>query len=183
MAKPVRYQALYRALAGRLARTMPSVPSLPSVSGPVDSIRQDGAHLPQVTGRILVVEDSSVNREVARALLEQFGCSVEIAQNGHAALDATSLTPYDLVLMDCQMPEMDGFEATRRIRAREAEARPRTPRLTIIALTVNVLESDRRSCLAAGMDAYLSTPFTRRQLERLLARWLPHLERLPRGEM
>jgi CheY-like chemotaxis protein len=121
-----------------------------------------------------LVEDNSVNQEVARAMLEQFGCSVEVAGNGFEAFEATGRTRYDLVLMDCRMPEMDGFEATRRIRAREtASTTTRTPRLPIVALTAHVLESDRQSCLAAGMDDYLSKPFTRLQLERMLTRWLP----------
>ena len=183
--KPVRYQALYRALVRLLNRTSPSptpsIQSIPSVSSPAASINPGDSTLPRFTGRILLVEDNSVNQEVARTMLEQFGCSVEVAGNGCEALEATDRTRYDLILMDCQMPEMDGFEATRRIRAREAAA-PGTPRLTIVALTAHVLESDRQSCLAAGMDDYLSKPFTRLQLERLLARWLPRPERPLRGE-
>jgi CheY-like chemotaxis protein len=171
--KPVRYQALYRALAKRLNRLTPS-PSPPvQSSSPAGSINPGDATLPRFAGRILLVEDNSVNQEVARAMLEQFGCSVEVAGNGFEALEATGRTRYDLVLMDCRMPEMDGFEATRRIRARETASTTRTPRLPIVALTAHVLESDRQSCLAAGMDDYLSKPFTRLQLERMLTRWLP----------
>jgi CheY-like chemotaxis protein len=117
-----------------------------------------------------------VNQEVARTMLEQFGCSVDIAGNGLDALQAIDRTRYDLVLMDCHMPVMDGFEATRRIRARETSQTEAPPRLPIVALTAHMLESDRQSCLSAGMDDYLSKPYTRLQLERMLARWLPRPE-------
>ena len=177
LTKPVRYQALYRALARRLNRLTPSSsPSIIPSTSPAGMINP-GAIPPQFTGCILVVEDNSVNQEVARTMLEQLGCSVEVAGNGREALEATGRARYDLVLMDCQMPEMDGFEATRRIRAREAVSTTGTPRLPIVALTAHVLESDRQACLAAGMDDYLSKPFTRLQLERLLTRWLPRPER------
>jgi CheY-like chemotaxis protein len=182
LAKPVRYQALYRVLAGRLNRRTPSSSSTIPSTLPVDSINPGDATLPQFTGRILLVEDNSVNQEVASAMLGQFGCSVEIAGNGHEALEATGRARYDLVLMDCQMPIMDGFEATRRIRARETASTTGPPRLPIVALTAHVLENDRQSCFAAGMDDYLSKPFTRLQLARMLTRWLPRPERPLRGK-
>jgi CheY-like chemotaxis protein len=150
----------------------------------------------QVHAVVLLAEDNPVNQEVAMAMLENIGCRVDCVANGHEALDAISRSPYDLVLMDCQMPEMDGFEATRMIREREASAdavlgprspEPRTPnarpsRLPVIALTANAVEGDREQCLAAGMDDYLSKPFTQIQLSALLKRWLPpHASRRREG--
>lgn len=173
LTKPVRYQALYRALAKRLNRLTPPSPPPVQSSSPAGSIYPGGATLPRFAGHILLVDDNSMNQEVARAMLEQFGCSVEVAGNGLEAFEATGRTRYDLVLMDCRMPEMDGFEATRRIRARETACTTGAPRIPIVALTAHVLESDRQSCTAAGMDDYLSKPFTRLQLERMLLRWLP----------
>ena len=123
-----------------------------------------------------------MNQEVARTMLEQFGCSVDIAGNELDALQATDRTRYDLVLMDCHMPLMVGFEATRRIRVRETSQAKAPPRLPIVALTAHVLESDRQSCLSAGIDDYLSKPYTRLQLERMLARWLPHPKRPSSGK-
>ena len=180
--KPVRYQALCRALARLLSRSTPSSPpSIPSIP-PATSISLDEAIRPQFAGHILVVEDNSVNQEVARTMLEQFGCSVDIAGNELDALQATDRTRYDLVLMDCHMPLMDGFEATRRIRVRETSQAKAPPRLPIVALTAHVPESDRQSCLSAGIDDYLSKPYTRLQLERMLARWLPHPKRPSSGK-
>ncbi|MEX5214089.1 MAG: response regulator [Nitrospiraceae bacterium] len=182
LAKPVRYQALYRALVERLqhnASASLTVPPAAPPTSPIGSIGRGQTVPSQFSGRILLVEDNSVNQEVARTILEQFGCEVEISGNGLEALTATGRTRYALVLMDCHMPEMDGFEATRRIRAREAASG--TPRLPIIALTTHALESDRQSCFAAGMDDSLSKPFTRFQLERMLARWLPPLEQSSSG--
>ncbi|TVR64995.1 MAG: response regulator, partial [Candidatus Competibacteraceae bacterium] len=121
--------------------------------------------------RILVVEDNPVNQEVAIAILESLGCQAEVAGNGQEAVEAVAKTHYDLILMDCQMPVMDGFAATAAIRRRERE-QGRNP-LPIIALTANVMKGFREQCLAAGMDEYLSKPFQPEQLEHLLHRWLP----------
>src|SRR6185436_16109752 len=107
----------------------------------------------------LVVEDNPVNQEVAVAMLEDLGYGVLIAGNGREALHEIERERPELVLMDCQMPEMDGFEATRLIRAAEARAGDATPRLPIIALTANAMQSDRTKCLECGMDDYLSKPF------------------------
>ncbi|NOT54236.1 MAG: response regulator [Deltaproteobacteria bacterium] len=140
----------------------------------------------QLSARVLLAEDNVVNQEVAVAMLESLGCSVDVVAHGQAALAAVARAAYDIVLMDCQMPEMDGFEATRRIRERETSAdllpsapnsELRTPnshsfRLPIIALTANAVEGDRERCLAAGMDDYLSKPFTQIQLGTVLKHWL-----------
>jgi CheY-like chemotaxis protein len=121
-----------------------------------------------ISGRVLVVEDQAVNRAVVVRLLEKLGCSVDSAENGREALAAVAKQEYDLVLMDCQMPEMDGFEATAQIRRKEDSGR----RVPIVALTAAALAGDRERCLAAGMDDYLTKPVRREQLESLVRRML-----------
>jgi two-component system sensor histidine kinase/response regulator len=130
------------------------------------------------SARVLLVEDNAVNQELARSQLESLGCQVRVATNGREALDAVTLNPldalrepYDLVLMDCQMPVMDGYAATAELRRWERQQG--NARLPIVALTAHALEGDRERCLAHGMDDYLAKPFTRDELERMLARWLP----------
>jgi signal transduction histidine kinase/CheY-like chemotaxis protein len=119
--------------------------------------------------RVLVAEDNPVNIEVAREYLDGLNCTVALASNGVEAVTAFAEPRFDIILMDCQMPEMDGLAATRRIReVEELLGMARTP---IIAVTANAYDEDRRTCLAAGMDDYLSKPFTQSQLEQVLARW------------
>jgi len=121
-------------------------------------------------GRVLLAEDNPVNRELAVAMLEAAGLQVVLAHDGRDAVTAAAGGGIDLVLMDCQMPEMDGFAATEAIRQAEVAAEVRMP---IVALTANAMEGDRERCLAAGMDDYLSKPFKPMQLYAMLARWLP----------
>ena len=106
-------------------------------------------------------------------MLEGLGCRVEIASNGMEGVDAVFKRQYDIVFMDCQMPEMDGYEATKAIRDRERQESGGAHRIPIIALTAHAMEGDREPCLAAGMDDYVSKPFNRSQLRAMLARWLP----------
>ena len=120
---------------------------------------------------ILVAEDNPVNQDVVRHMLGQLGCRVEIVENGELAVAASGRGGYHLVFMDCQMPQMDGFAATRAIRGREAGEGGR--RLPIVALTANALAGDRELCLAAGMDDYLTKPFDCRQLAEVLQRLIP----------
>jgi signal transduction histidine kinase/DNA-binding response OmpR family regulator len=129
--------------------------------------------------RILLVEDNPVNREVAVAMLENLGCVIDTAENGRLAVEAVNAGTYDAVLMDCQMPTMDGLTATGEIRL--CEQTSDAARLPIIALTANAMEGDRERCLAAGMDDFLSKPFTQQQLATLLRRWLA-LRALPEPE-
>ena len=124
----------------------------------------------QAAGCILLAEDSPVNREVAVGMLEQLGYQVEIAENGRQALLATEHAHFDLILMDCQMPEMDGLTATSEIRQRETGAG--RSRLPIIALTANAMQGDRELCLSAGMDDYLTKPYTQMQLREIIQKWL-----------
>jgi CheY-like chemotaxis protein/HPt (histidine-containing phosphotransfer) domain-containing protein len=119
--------------------------------------------------RVLLVEDNAVNLEVGVGILEGFGCQVEIAANGVEALHRHASGEYAVIFMDCQMPEMDGFEATAEIRKREANSGFRTP---IIALTASAIEGDREKCLAAGMDDYVPKPFTAHQMRAALRAWL-----------
>ena len=120
---------------------------------------------------ILLVEDNSVNQFVACEMLKSLDCSVEIAENGCEAVDAVKEKKYDLVLMDCQMPVKNGFEATKDIRLHELR-QSTTNRIPIIALTGNVIQGVRQQCLEAGMDDYLSKPFTMRELQEKLAHWV-----------
>ena len=127
------------------------------------------------TTRILLVEDNQINQDVGVAMLEWLGCQVTLAGNGWEALALLARGGFDLVLMDCQMPEMDGYQATARIR--ERERRPSTDatavHIPIIALTAHTLEGARERCLAAGMDDYLAKPFTKETLGAILELWLP----------
>lgn len=118
--------------------------------------------------RVLLVEDNPINQLVAAAMLKRCGCQVDVVDNGAKAVDAVSEFPYDMVLLDCQMPEMDGFEACRRIRSRE-EVGHHTP---IVALTASAITGDREKCLAAGMDDYLAKPIRQGELAAAVARWI-----------
>jgi two-component system sensor histidine kinase/response regulator len=122
--------------------------------------------------RILLAEDNVVNQRIAVKMLEKLGCRVDVAINGQRALEAIEATRYDLVLMDCQMPVMDGFEATRALRIREGDER-RTP---IVAMTANAMAGDRERCLEAGMDGYLTKPVRPDELTAAVSRWLPLIE-------
>ncbi len=121
--------------------------------------------------RILVAEDNATNQIVVRGMLEHLGCTVDIAANGREAVGMARGNSYDLILMDCQMPEMDGYTATAEIRRFEREqGRVATP---IIALTAHVMSGDREHCLQAGMDDYLGKPLQQEQLQEMLYKWLP----------
>ncbi|SDH42619.1 MULTISPECIES: response regulator [unclassified Duganella] len=121
--------------------------------------------------KVLLAEDNPVNVEVASAMLEGLGLEVSRACNGEEALHSVQADDFDLVLMDCQMPVMDGFAATSEIRRHELQ-HGRARSLPIIAITANALQGDRESCLAAGMDDYLSKPFTQQALGQTLSRWI-----------
>jgi CheY-like chemotaxis protein len=115
--------------------------------------------------RILMAEDNRINQRVGKLILQKAGYAIDLVSDGIEALEAHRQTPYDLILMDCQMPAMDGFEATRQIRALD------TPQPVIVAVTANALVGERERCLAAGMDDYLSKPFQADQLISIVAKW------------
>jgi len=164
LAKPVTRRALLALLerdagpsevltgAARFTRVVPA---------PIEPIQK----------RILVAEDNLVNQEVTVGLLRLFGCEVDAVANGAQVMVAMQTRRYDAVLMDCQMPELDGFQATAAVRAQEVGRERRIP---IIALTANALSGDRERCLEAGMDDYLSKPFTRAELQQVISRWLAY---------
>jgi PAS domain S-box-containing protein len=156
--KPVRCMPLLRAVQSVLLGERLTEPAT----------RPDSRTNLLQNSEILVVEDNRVNQIIARQILNRLGCKVEVAANGREACQAMLRRSYDLVLMDCQMPEMDGFEATRNIRAAETGKR-RTP---IVALTAGVLKEERDQCYAAGMDDFLSKPINRGLLESTLKKWL-----------
>jgi PAS domain S-box-containing protein len=157
LAKPVRQQELIDSLARLLGAAPRRIEVQPA---------------PVLHGRrVLLVEDNPVNQEVARVMLEDLGCAVRLAANGHHALDALARETFDLVLMDCQMPEMDGFEALRRFRDPHGARRWASTRETpVVALTANALAGDEERCRAAGFDDYLAKPFRQQQLAELIAR-------------
>ncbi len=137
--------------------------------GPVRAAATSSAAQPVFQARILVVEDNAVNQKVAVRMLEKLGCRADLAANGREAVDMAGMLPYDLVLMDCQMPVMDGYEATRQIRERQIQG----ARLPIVAMTANALEGDRERCLDAGMDDYIAKPVIKSELVRVLRRYAP----------
>ena len=128
----------------------------------------ESAPRPAFTGRVLLVEDNLENRALAVRLLSYFGCEVDAAENGSEALDQLRARKYDLVFMDCHMPVLNGYDATREIRKQEAAGE----HLPIVALTASVLPEERQRCLDVGMDDYVAKPFNRRDLEAVLSRWL-----------
>lgn len=161
MNKPLRQAELYNFLVGAMSHGAIEVEQAES---------QLVLEYKPLGGRILLAEDNPVNQEVALAMLDRLGCTVDIANHGLQVLEAFGESKFDLILMDCQMPEMDGYQATSVIRHKEAKKG--LPRTTIIALTANAVAGDREQCLASGMDDYLSKPFTLDQLSEMVGRWL-----------
>ncbi|AEM53052.1 ATP-binding protein [Stenotrophomonas maltophilia] len=148
----------------------PVAPARPAALLASADNEQPAATLPPLHLRVLLVEDNTVNRMVAEQLLRVFQCEVRNAADGEQALAALREGDVDIVLMDCQMPVLDGYAATRRWRAEEAETG--RARLPIIAMTANAMAGDRERCLQAGMDDYLSKPIARATLHALLQRWV-----------
>ena len=159
--------------------------ALPSAKQPVgadndaagpdsDSTVEAGRRPPPRAARILIAEDNAVNREVATLMLEELGHSVDVCENGAEAHSLFSRETYDLILMDCHMPEVDGFAATRWIRRHERHAGD-AKRVPIVALTANVEKGTRDACISAGMDDYMSKPFGFQELSEIVGRWLPQV--------
>jgi signal transduction histidine kinase/DNA-binding response OmpR family regulator len=162
LVKPVHQGDLYQGLLN----TLKSAPELPVT----ETTATSSPLAENISARILLVEDNLTNQEVARLMLEAFGCSVHIANNGLEALEAVQKNSYDLVMMDCMMPEMDGYQATRRLRKlQQAGSLPYFP---IVALTANAIKGDREKCLNAGMDGYLAKPFSAESLLTTIQDWV-----------
>jgi two-component system, sensor histidine kinase and response regulator len=154
LVKPVRQAALYKAIAQVFGEVSPSRPAAPV------------AEQRQLRGRVLVAEDNATNQKVIVMRLTRLGCVVDVANDGLEAVEAASSTAYDLILMDCQMPIMDGFQASRAIRQRGGR------RVPVVALTANAMEGERERCLDAGMDDYLAKPVRPDDLVAKLQQWL-----------
>jgi CheY-like chemotaxis protein len=159
LTKPVRQADLVEALARVLLSEQPSAPAVLTVA-------------PGRRARVLIVEDNAVNQEVARAMLVELGCSIRVAGDGREALAALRDDTFDLVFMDCQMPEMDGFEAVRRFRGSAATGYATRGDVPIVALTANALAGDAERCLEAGFSDYLAKPVRKEQLDGALLRWV-----------
>jgi signal transduction histidine kinase/CheY-like chemotaxis protein len=160
LTKPVRQKELLRALTDAIG-----------APAPTQSVGTAPARQQRLAARVLLAEDNAVNQAVAVAMLKAFGCEVELAKDGSETVAAAQRSRFDVILMDCHMPGMDGFRATRVLRNLEA-AHAAIRRIPIIALTANALEGDREQCLAAGMDDYLPKPFNQAQLWAVLTRWI-----------
>ncbi|MCG8371074.1 MAG: response regulator [Proteobacteria bacterium] len=163
--KPVRRSALRESLHAATGAP-PSAARPAAPERPADDLLAT-----RFSARILLAEDNEVNCELVRIMLEPSGCRVDVAENGQAAIDAFDAHRYDLILMDCHMPVMDGYQATRAVRSRET-LRSAQPRVPIVAITANAMAGDREQCLAAGMDDFIAKPFTKRALYEVLLRWL-----------
>jgi two-component system, sensor histidine kinase and response regulator len=170
LTKPVRHAelraAILRALSGQAGVIVEATGASLSRK---QSLRKTDA---TAALHILLAEDNLINQRVAVSILEKAGHRVKVANNGKQALDLWSGQPFDLILMDVQMPEIDGLEATAMIRAREEKTGEHMP---IIALTAHAMKGDQERCLATGMDAYLSKPIDAHQLIEMVSRYSPQL--------
>ena len=164
LTKPVRQSLLYDCL-------MTLVGASSTIANQNVHATETGSATAVFNARILLVEDNLVNQEVAREILELLGCRVDVAGNGQEAVDIVSEKKYDLILMDCQMPVLDGFGATAKIRRLEHRS-GRASHVPIIALTANVQKGVQEQCRAAEMNDYLSKPFSQREMQAMLGKWL-----------
>ena len=173
LTKPVRPSTLMDALAtawsrGEHAKEAALITRHSLAERKIDPAPRSAAERPFVGARVLLVEDNLVNQKVARAILEKLGCHVDPAANGKEAVEMVRSMPYDVVMMDCQMPVMDGYEATSEIRRSEAPGR----RVPIVAMTAHAMQGDHEKCLEAGMDDYVTKPVRQNIIQGVLAKWL-----------
>ena len=188
LTKPIRQAHLYDCLSLVLGGLSANPVQIGEAPAPLITRHTVTEAQAKRRGRVLVVEDNIVNQKVAAKMLEREGYRVDVAANGQEAVEAVAQIPYALVFMDCQMPVMDGYDATRAIREHEAalvqrgaqneggetiDARRGTPRVPIIAMTANAMSGDRERCVEAGMDDYVAKPVRREDLAALLLRWQP----------
>ncbi len=174
ISKPIRQSELHDVLCSALLSSTQvsstfssSVPPASAFETPNKPVSKE---IKALRGRVLLAEDNLINQQLAKAMLANFGLSVDIANNGEEALALLEMQTFDLVLMDCHMPVMDGYQATATLRQRESTGDRRMP---VVALTANAMLGDREQCIAVGMDDYLAKPYTRAHLEQILNRWLP----------
>jgi CheY-like chemotaxis protein len=169
LVKPVKQSRLHHSVTAVLSQGPPS-PALSDHSSIVLTERETSSH----ATRILLAEDNMINQRVGLYQLQKYGYQADAVEDGNAVLKALSRTPYDIILMDCQMPEMDGYEATRAIRTREqnsTQGGPGKQPVYIVAMTANAMLGEKEKCLAVGMDDYLSKPVQGPELEAALERW------------
>jgi len=167
LVKPVRQSHLLNTLVNVWSRKRPETPSgslRPRPAAPTWNAGSNGSPL-----RVLVAEDNIVNQKVAVRMLEKLGVRADVAANGREAVAMFEMLPYDLIFMDCQMPEMNGYEATAEIR-RRAGPRPNAP---IVAMTAEAIAGCRERCLEAGMDDYISKPVSINAIAAALRKWAP----------
>lgn len=167
LTKPIRHAQLTACLSAVMEQVSPPIPIITR-----HSVAESQAGL---CGRVLIVDDNPMNQKIAARMAVKLGCSVDIAATGREALEAVARTKYDAVLMDCQMPDIDGFDAATEIRKREGGE----SHVPIIAMTANTASDDRTSCLAAGMDDCLCKPFEAKAFAEMLARWVAGSEQHP----
>jgi len=163
LTKPLREKQLYQAIDAVFSGTFTEMAN--------EKLAQKSTAQEIMQGRVLLVEDNRVNQELATEILKLAGYTVEVASNGFEALSSLVQQPFELVIMDCQMPEMDGYEATRRIRA--GEAGESVKKIPIIAMTANAMKGDREKCLDAGMDDYIAKPIDPTVVRTKLLQWIP----------
>ncbi len=196
LVKPVRQSQLLNALATEWSKKHESATEQdPHVSQPQHGSAVLRAALAARFGespvRILVAEDNPVNQKVAARMLEKLGLRPDVAANGREALQMMDMVPYDLIFMDCQMPEMDGYAATREIRRREAAARSESAtrtgytagRVAIVAMTAEAMAGARESCLAVGMDDHIAKPVKLEEVFNALRKWLPERKNAPSASL
>jgi len=172
LTKPVRQSQLHDCLATILVAPPELAPGAVAIVGAPSRPARDGS-----AGRILLAEDNLVNQRVASAMLVNLGYDVDIVADGEQAVAAATITRYRAILMDCQMPVLDGYDATAQIRSLHGES-SRTP---IVAVTASAMKSDVQRCLDAGMDDYLSKPVRLKALASVMARWAPERSESPKA--
>jgi CheY-like chemotaxis protein len=174
LVKPVKQSRLFDCLVNVLGRAAAEhVFTAPAANDAPAAIQAPEELVGARSTRILLAEDNIVNQKVALAQLKGLGFTADAVANGHEVLSALKQVPYDIIFMDCQMPEMDGYEASRMIRQAEKGASHswKAP-VHIVAMTANAMTGDREKCLAAGMDDYLSKPVRKTELRSALMKWI-----------
>ena len=171
LTKPVRRSELLKAISTVLSNDGTPLSAHSPVTAPpavADTPTSSASPMPRKIYRLLLAEDNLINQQIAIAMLKPLMLDIQLVSNGAQAVASVQSADFDLVLMDCQMPELDGFQATRQIRQQYPDRI-----LPIIALTANAMEGDRERCIEAGMDDYLAKPFRKEQLFQIVHKWMP----------